>query len=188
MPSDLPDLTDTLAYAATEIDDDIAGDTSAALPARGFGTTPRCRNGRQVVYTDGACTNNQDDRFRRAGFGLFWCDGDSRNMSGPLPGHRQTNQRAELHAVLVVLQLATGDVDIHTDSAYVHDGCQEYLQSWKSSGWKVDNADLWRQVDDHLKTRRPDSVTFTKVKRACDGRRRGARHHFEDRSSGKPWC
>ena len=30
------------------------------------------QDGRIIVFTDGACRNNQDDRFRRAGAGAFY--------------------------------------------------------------------------------------------------------------------
>ena len=38
-------------------------------------------NERVVVFTDGACRNNQDARFRRAGYGVFWADGHPLNIS-----------------------------------------------------------------------------------------------------------
>eukprot|EP00973_Karenia_brevis_P010311 1396617-Karenia_brevis.AAC.1 len=63
-----------------------------------MGECPRYKEGRAVVYTDWACSHNQDIRFRRAGVGVYWCNGDERNVSQPLPGHCQTNQRAELYA------------------------------------------------------------------------------------------
>ena len=144
-----------------EADDHATGSTYDTSSSHGFGTTPRIKDGRQVVYTDGACTNNQDDRYRRAGFGVFWSDGDTRNMSSLLPGHKQTNQRAELYAVLVVLQSSTDDIDIHTDSKYVYDGCTQHLRTWKMQGWKIDHADLWRNVDALLTKRQPGSVAFT---------------------------
>ena len=48
-------------------------------------------NGRVVVYTDGACRNNQHERLRRAGYGCFWGRGQARNISRPLVGAVQTN-------------------------------------------------------------------------------------------------
>eukprot|EP00660_Eupelagonema_oceanica_P000582 gene582-8237_t len=67
------------------------------------------REGKQwvVVWTDGASANNQDDRFRRAGWGAWWCRGHRSNASRVLEGAdasgqpaNQTNNRAEARAVL----------------------------------------------------------------------------------------
>ena len=48
-------------------------------------------DGRVVVYTDGACRNNQHRRLRRAGFGCFWGLGHARNIAEPLAREIQTN-------------------------------------------------------------------------------------------------
>eukprot|EP00973_Karenia_brevis_P063254 8795099-Karenia_brevis.AAC.1 len=49
-----------------------------------------------IVYTDGACSHNKDPRLRRAGYGAFWALNHPLNISLPLAGNVQTNQRAEL--------------------------------------------------------------------------------------------
>ena len=110
--------------------------------------------GKVVVYTDGACTNNQNCRFRRAGVGIFWCNEDDRNVSLPLPGYLQTNQRAELYAVKAVLEQCHGKLDIRTDSQYVFDGCVHHRHAWRELGFNVDNTD-W-QVVDRLLLLRPE--------------------------------
>eukprot|EP00973_Karenia_brevis_P059471 8280832-Karenia_brevis.AAC.1 len=55
-------------------------------------------NGFVVVFTDGACSSNQDPRLRRAGFGAFWSVNHPCNVSAAVDGDIQTNQNAELHA------------------------------------------------------------------------------------------
>ena len=67
-------------------------------------------DGRVVVYTDGSGENNQDARFSRAGMGGFRGgglaqEGHSRNFAEPLTGPVQTNQRAELSAVLRTVRM-----------------------------------------------------------------------------------
>eukprot|EP00973_Karenia_brevis_P092864 12414444-Karenia_brevis.AAC.1 len=57
-------------------------------------------NQRVIVFTDGASRANQDIIQRRAGYGAWWGHGNPRNISQPLHGTIQTNQRAELQAVL----------------------------------------------------------------------------------------
>ena len=53
-----------------------------------------------MIFTDGSCKRNEHSRLRRAGYGAFWGDAHPMNMSGPVPGKHQTNQRAELLAAV----------------------------------------------------------------------------------------
>ena len=46
----------------------------------------------QTVYTDGGCVNMAGGT--RAGYGIYWGDGDRRNESRALRGQQQTAQRA----------------------------------------------------------------------------------------------
>jgi ribonuclease HI len=52
------------------------------------------------------------------------------------------------------------EVDLATDSTYVMKGMTEWLENWKSRGWKtaakkpVANADLWRQLDEATQAHR----------------------------------
>ena len=73
----------------------------------------------QVIWTDGASSHNQDYRFRRAGSGIFYGAGHALNWSGMLPGLVQTNQRAELFAVLCACLRDPRPLDIRTDSEWV---------------------------------------------------------------------
>lgn len=100
-----------------------------------------------VVYTDGACPNNQDKHKARAGVGVWFNDGDVRNVSEPLPG-KATNQRAELMAVIRALeQEPAEDLHIYSDSEYVVLGVKYRLTGWaRDSFRKVDNDDLWRRL------------------------------------------
>jgi len=91
--------------------------------------------GKVVVYTDGACRSNQHKHLRRAGVGAFWAEGHPFNVSTPLVGETQTNNRAELSAVLSVLQLELRAVEVRTDSSYVINGLTENLLTWKRQGW-----------------------------------------------------
>ena len=120
--------------------------------------------GKVEVFTDGACVHNQSAQLRRAGFGVWWADGHDGNLSAPLEGHAQTNNRAELSAVLHVLKYEPRDVHIKTDSAYVLNGCLKHRFAWAALGWhKVRNADLWREAHDLLLSR-GSAVELSKVK------------------------
>lgn len=78
-----------------------------------------------VVYTDGSCLL----KVPRAGSGLFYALGDSRNASLPIPPkpkenldpknrHGQTNNRAEMFAILAALQRHKGPLQIRSDSQH----------------------------------------------------------------------
>ena len=81
-----------------------------------------------------------------------------------MEGHEQTNNRAELSAVLHVLTHESRDVHIKTDSEYVLNGCLKHRLAWATLGWhKVRNADLWRKAHDLLLSR-GSAVEISKVK------------------------
>ena len=120
--------------------------------------------GRVEVYTDGACVHNQSASLRRAGVGAWWAEGHGSNISELLVGHEQTNNRAELTAVLKVLLSEARPVHIKTDSKYVLDGCLKHRFAWAALKWHhVRNADLWKQVHGLLNMR-GDQVRMSKVK------------------------
>lgn len=57
------------------------------------------------IWTDGACKSNGRGADARAGIGVFFGDGDTRNVARRLQGLPQTNQRAELQAIHEALVL-----------------------------------------------------------------------------------
>lgn len=63
----------------------------------------------QIIFTDGACSHNEDNRFWRAGSGTFYGVGHVLNWCGMLPGLAQSNQCAELFAVLVACAASFGN-------------------------------------------------------------------------------
>ena len=77
-----------------------------------------------------------------------------RNVSETLPGSRQTNQRAELTAILRALEIVprNRDVVIITDSKYAIDCVTEWFINWRRNGWKtasgkaVENKDIIENV------------------------------------------
>lgn len=78
----------------------------------------------------------------------------SRNVSEPLKGNRQTNQRAELTAILRALDIAPRhrDVTIVTDSRYAIDCVTVWHKNWQRNNWTtkdgkpVENKDLVESV------------------------------------------
>jgi ribonuclease HI len=128
-----------------------------------------CHDNRIVIYTDGACRGNQTRAIRRAGVGVFWGIGHRFNISEPLNGAQQTNQRAELFAVIRALETDDRRLEIRTDSKYVYDGCRANMARWKANEWQigrraVSNMDLWQRLDALIVARQPDDICVLKVK------------------------
>lgn len=122
-------------------------------------------DGKIVVYTDGACANNQDSRIRRAGCAAYWALGHDLNISAPLVGPDQTNQRAELMAALAVLRIERRPCQIRTDSKYVYDICNNIINNKLGIAALVNShRDLWAEVEALIRARPPGAVSFTKVK------------------------
>lgn len=108
-----------------------------------------------VVYTDGASSNN-GYASARAGYGVFYGDNDHRNKSVRLSTNEpQTNQRAELHAIVDALQTAVDtpnsdskNIRVMTDSKYSRDCLTSWGDKWETNGYKsstgkqVQNQDL----------------------------------------------
>jgi ribonuclease HI len=116
----------------------------------------------QIIYTDGACPSNglQDPQ---AGIGIFFSPNSEHNVSARLPGPRQTNQRAELYAVLKALEhLHThpppppAHIVILTDSRYAQQALTEWVYKWEREGWRTANRgevvskDLFKRAKDML--------------------------------------
>jgi ribonuclease HI len=120
-----------------------------------------------IVYTDGACINNQGQGGRGLG-GWAWAVPGGAHYSGAEPD--TTNQRMELTAVLQALRANRGDLRVVSDSAYVVN-CfkQGWHEKWEQNGWKnakrepVENQDLWRPLLDAYRERH-GHIRFAKVK------------------------
>ncbi|KXG52663.1 uncharacterized protein PGRI_079190 [Penicillium griseofulvum] len=106
------------------------------------------------IYTDGSSLRNGTP-LASAGVGVFFGPGDSsRNVSEPLKGSRQTNQRAELTAILRAIDIAPRhrDVTIITDSRYSIDCVTVWFINWRRNNWMtrdkkpVENKDLVESI------------------------------------------
>lgn len=66
-----------------------------------------------------------------------------------------TNNRMELTAAIKALEALSEPcaVELYTDSKYLMDGITQWLDGWKTRGWKtsarkpVKNKDLWQSLD-----------------------------------------
>lgn len=130
-----------------------------------------------VVSIHGVCSNGSKTEVRSAS-GVFFGPNNKLNLALPLDGAlRHTGQVAELAACIYAVNKAGKNLEkwkrerapldvpskIHTlviksDSAYIVCGITEWVQKWKSNGWKnckgqpVANADGWKILDGMVET------------------------------------
>ncbi len=106
------------------------------------------------LFTDGACSGNPGP----GGWGaLLRYKATEKELSGAEPD--TTNNRMELMAAIEGLKAVKRacDVTLYTDSKYVLQGVTEWMDGWKSRGWKtadkkpVKNQDLWMALDEQVK-------------------------------------
>eukprot|EP00666_Eupelagonemidae_sp_cell4sb_P017897 gene17897-biopygen4515 len=126
--------------------------------------------GKVLIWTDGSAVEAESGG-RSAGAGIFYGDGNERNRSLAVSG-TQTNQRAELTAVLHCLQEEERPMHIMTDSMYVKLGIERWRHKWRANAWyrrvhnaeEIDHADLGQQVDNLISRRAPGEIEISWLK------------------------
>ena len=104
-----------------------------------------------VFYTDGS-SMRMDLVGWVGGFGVYCSQLRIKHAMPNLEGERQTNNAAELFAVLWVLEhFTTGKIVIALDSKIVNDAIKGGVQKWKDNGWScsrgpVGNVHCWYAV------------------------------------------
>ena len=102
------------------------------------------------IYTDGACRGNPGV----GGWGVYIEYGETtKELYGG--GKLTTNNKMELTAAIKGLEALNTkcQVNLITDSKYVMDGINSWINGWKKNNWKnsqkkdVKNKDLWIQLD-----------------------------------------
>jgi ribonuclease HI len=110
---------------------------------------------RVTIHTDGACSGNPGP----GGWGAVLSFREHRKeLMGGEP--HTTNNRMELTAAISALEALklSCAVDLYTDSEYLRNGITKWINGWKRNGWRtadrkpVKNVDLWRRLDEVLKT------------------------------------
>ena len=113
----------------------------------------RLADGATAVWTDGGCTYpNRDPLFRRAGSGAWWGSRHPYNRAFPVAGPAQSNNRAELAAVLYVARVDHRSLEVRTDSQYVHDHWAA-LQGGATAAPSWSHRDLWEALCEALRER-----------------------------------
>ncbi|MCA3004603.1 MAG: ribonuclease HI [bacterium] len=107
---------------------------------------------RVQLYTDGACSGNPGPGgwaylLRHPATGKFREESGGEALT--------TNNKMELTAVIRGLSALKSPsiVELHSDSKYVLEGLETWLDGWKKKGWRnsakqpVKNAELWQHLD-----------------------------------------
>jgi ribonuclease HI len=105
------------------------------------------------IYVDGACAGNGTNH-ATAGAGIYikdFLDNKNINICSKVPG-KQTNNRAELHAIEIAMQYCNEhlsnltnptQINIYSDSTYA---IQCIQKNWKRNV----NNDLFKDIDDEI--------------------------------------
>lgn len=94
-----------------------------------------------TIFTDGSTLNNQNKLKRRGGYGVYFGDDDSRNISESLgKSDKHTNQVAELTACIKGIEkiLESNDkvnIIIYTDSNYTVQSMTNWGKKWEKNNW-----------------------------------------------------
>ncbi|WFD07248.1 hypothetical protein MVES1_002608 [Malassezia vespertilionis] len=123
--------------------------SDAAVPAQKLARIEAPFDG-LTVYTDGSSRGN-GRLGARAGYGVYWDDPEYHhlNVSRRLDGEVQTNNRAELTAILTAVEacpVPSKPLRIFTDSQYALNGTTVYtltpaitkwMPQWRKNNWKT---------------------------------------------------
>ena len=104
-----------------------------------------------TIYTDGACSGNPGI----GGWGVVILENNKEDTFLNGGNDDTTNNRMELTATIEALKYFEDKqtITLITDSKYVKDGIQSWIQNWKKNGWKtaakkpVKNKELWIELD-----------------------------------------
>lgn len=101
------------------------------------------------VYTDGACSHNGTTR-AIAGIGVWIQEDLTASVSEPLAMHlEQTNNSAELRAILKGLEIASRarTINVYTDSDYSYNALTLWSEKWKANNWRTAKGDVPKNLD-----------------------------------------
>lgn len=120
------------------------------------------------IYTDGGCRPNPGKG--AAGHVIVSSDKTQEMGHDVVLYDDTTNNRMELQAAINALQWFFDvyydkgiELTLITDSNYVKSGITDWINKWKTNGWKnakgkpVENQDLWMKLDELVKYLKHDS-------------------------------
>jgi ribonuclease HI len=107
------------------------------------------------IYTDGSCIGNRLKGGTRGGIGIYFPNGEYKNISMSYPKSLElpaTSQRCELlavsHAMVIhTLLFRNKQCIIYTDSEYTIKSLTQYSKLWTTNGWRKTNGELVKNTD-----------------------------------------
>lgn len=119
-----------------------------------------------VCFTDGSCIGNGKTNPRGA-YAVVWPEYKQLNQVKILEGPIQTNNRAEISALILAIDIMDSTLDInkektlvvYSDSMLLINTVMKWMDTWKKKDWKkstgdqVMNLDLIKRID-QLKSKR----------------------------------
>eukprot|EP00666_Eupelagonemidae_sp_cell4sb_P017838 gene17838-biopygen4325 len=120
-------------------------------------------DGRVIAWTDGGCSTVNGAPV--AGAGIYYGQGNERNCMRSVTGD-QSSARAEVTAMLHVLEADNRRLRVATDNMYVCKGVTQWRFRWRKKAWfrsplcaeEIQHADLWRRIDALLDGREVNQV------------------------------
>jgi ribonuclease HI len=111
------------------------------------------------IYTDGSLKRTKQGNV--CGYGIYFPNGELKNIALPFNEGKLTNNRAELYAIrqaiLRVVKKYTFDIiNIYTDSEYSQKSLTLWIKNWKRNNWQtstrkpVENQDIIKKIDKYL--------------------------------------
>ena len=108
-----------------------------------------------AIYTDGACSGNPG----LGGWGVVILKDTQKPILLNGGENNTTNNRMELTAAIKSIKYFQDkqNLEIFTDSQYLKNGIETWINNWKINGWKtsnkkkVKNQDLWIELDKIIK-------------------------------------
>ena len=127
------------------------------------------------VYTDGSLVRKGKDVY--CGYGIFFPNGEYKQISRKFTHEPITNNRAELYAILKTIiicniinikrmqknEQSVNIVNIYSDSEYSVKTFNEWLPNWIKKKKEYMNPDIINQIMDHL-ANAPFKVNFYHVR------------------------
>ena len=106
------------------------------------------------IYTDGACSGNPGI----GGWGVVVLIKDNKPIHLFGGSKNTTNNQMELTAAIEALKYFSNKskLNVFTDSQYVKNGIESWINNWKKNGWKtsskkqVKNKELWIQLEEQI--------------------------------------
>jgi ribonuclease HI len=123
-----------------------------------------------LVFTDGSYVKKTN----KCGYGVFFPNGEFKNLSRKFTHKPLTSQRAELYAIYKAIKTVQENnynypIKIYTDSEYSIKSLTIWIKDWKKRNWKsstgkdVKNQDLIKDIDELINNHKAE-IQFQHVR------------------------